>query len=242
MKMKLKKIFFCFLMLTATTSAVAQDFPYIAPTATYTKPDGTTDEGESVSGNAPLIGHFAANPANADEYDCYYEWRITMEGETEPYLIRYEEETEVTFNRAGTHDIVCYAKFTKGDEVYEYTEEYWAETPHLRCTVSSSKLEMPNAFSPNGDDRNDIYRAKKDKYQSIIEFHATIYNRWGQKLYEWDDISQGWDGTYHGSPVKEGVYFVVVKAKGADGIEYNIKRDVNLMRGYTERTSTSGQE
>lgn len=243
MKMKLKKIFFCILSLLATTYTFAQSYPFISPTAIYTKPDGTTEEGESVSSPAPVIGNFAANPSYEEGYDCYYEWRVTKEGQTEPWLIRYEEDTEVTFTISGTHHIVCYAKFTKGSEVYEYTEEYWStEQRPFSCTVSESKLEMPNAFSPNGDLRNDVYRAKKDKYQSIVEFHATIYNRWGQKLYEWSDITGGWDGTYRGSPCKEGVYFVVVKARGADGIEYNIKRDVNLMRGFTEHASNSSSE
>lgn len=43
-----------------------------------------------------------------------------------------------------------------------------------------------------------------------------------------------------GKDVAQGVYFVLVKAKGADGKEYNIKRDVNLLRGYTEGV-TGGQ-
>jgi hypothetical protein len=37
--------------------------------------------------------------------------------------------------------------------------------------------------------------------------------------------------------VKAGVYFVVINARGADGIEYEIRRDVNLLRGYTEETA-----
>ena len=49
----------------------------------------------------------------------------------------------------------------------------------------------------------------------------------------------GWDGTYRGKPVKEGVYFCLVKAKGADGVVYNIKRDVNLLRGYTEEQNSN---
>ena len=109
----------------------------------------------------------------------------------------------------------------------------------LRVTVSESKLEMPNAFSPNGDGYNDIYQAKEG-WQSIVEFHASIYNRWGQKLYEWDDPAGGWDGKFHGSDVKQGVYFVDVKAKGADGRKYHIRRDVNLLRGYHENGSSSG--
>ena len=51
-------------------------------------------------------------------------------------------------------------------------------------TTKISSLLMPNAFSPNGDGINDIYKPK-DGYRNIEEFHAYIYNRWGQKLYEW---------------------------------------------------------
>lgn len=100
-------------------------------------------------------------------------------------------------------------------------------------TLSTSTLLMPNAFSPNGDGINDIYKAKSG-HQGITDFHAYIYNRWGQKLFEWTDVDGGWDGTYKGKPVKQGVYFVLVKAKGSDGKTYNIKRDVNLLRGYSE--------
>ena len=52
--------------------------------------------------------------------------------------------------------------------------------------------------------------------------------------YEWDDPAGGWDGTSGGHDVAQGVYFMQVRAKGADGKTYNIRRDVNLLRGYTE--------
>ena len=129
--------------------------------------------------------------------------------------------------------------FTKGNDVIQYGQEYWSEQQPLRVTISESKLEMPNAFSPNGDGINDIYKAK-DGYQSLTEFHAYIFNRWGQKLYEWTNPADGWDGKYKGKDVAQGVYYVLVKAKGADGKTYNIKRDVNLLRGYTEGTNTGG--
>ena len=63
------------------------------------------------------------------------------------------------------------------DEEEDNTEE----------TTKVSSLLMPNAFSPNGDGINDIYKPK-DGYRNIEEFHAYIYNRWGQKLYEWTDL------------------------------------------------------
>ena len=103
--------------------------------------------------------------------------------------------------------------------------------------VLTSTLIMPNAFSPNNDKINDVYMVKS--YQNIVEFHAYIFNRWGQKLYEWTDLEGGWDGTYRGNDVKQGTYFVLVKAKGADGQTYNIRKDVNLLRGYTEGTSNN---
>ena len=103
--------------------------------------------------------------------------------------------------------------------------------------VLTSTLIMPNAFSPNNDKINDVYMVKS--YQNIVEFHAYIFNRWGQKLYEWTDLEGGWDGTYRGNDVKQGTYFVLVKAKGADGQTYNIRKDVNLLRGYTEGTSST---
>ena len=103
--------------------------------------------------------------------------------------------------------------------------------------VLTSTLVMPNAFTPNHDEINDIYKAKS--HQNIVEFRAYIFNRWGQKLYEWTDINAGWDGTYRGKDVKQGTYFVLVKAKGADGQDYNIRKDVNLLRGFTEGTSNS---
>ena len=100
-------------------------------------------------------------------------------------------------------------------------------------TGVESKLIMPNTFTPNGDGHNDIYKAKE--YHNLSEFRAYIFNRWGQKLYEWTDPAEGWDGTYHGSEVKTGVYFVLVKARGTDDVIYNIRKDVNLLRGDEQR-------
>ncbi|MCD8292082.1 MAG: gliding motility-associated C-terminal domain-containing protein [Prevotella sp.] len=212
------------------------EYPTINPTATYTTSDGE-EENSNMSGDAPLTGVFQTNPENVGVYNAYYEWRFTLQGESSPYLIRYEEDTEYTFTKAGTHSIVVYATFVNGNDTIAYTQEYWDEVGPLTVTISESKLEMPNAFSPNGDGINDIYKAK-DGYQSIVEFHAYIFNRWGQKIYEWNDPSGGWDGTYNGKDVKQGVYYVLVKAKGADGRTFNIKRDVNLLRGYNEESET----
>ena len=103
--------------------------------------------------------------------------------------------------------------------------------------MSESQLEFPNAFTPNGDGINDIFKAKEG-YKSIVSFEAAVFSRWGKKLYEWRDLDGGWDGRSGGHDVPDGAYYLVVKARGADGRNYNIKKVINILRGYTEEGST----
>jgi gliding motility-associated-like protein len=142
-------------------------------------------------------------------------------------MVRYEEDTEYTFMESGTTIVTLIVKLNdQGDQLGPYP---------IKVTVFESKLTFPNAFSPNGDDWNQTFKPKE--CQSIVDFHAYIFNRWGQKLYEWTDPNaDGWDGTYNGKDVKEGTYFILVKARGADGREYNIRKDVNLLRNYIQES------
>ena len=196
----------------------------VDPSAIYTNDDGTEIETSSdFSGQAPLSVSFRANPSDMEGYSPTYEWHFRMEGESKDMMVRYEENTEYTFTKAGTTRVTLFVKLDNNLEL---------DSTVIRVTVSESKLTMPNAFSPNGDGHNDVYKAKE--YQSLVEFHAYIFNRWGQKLYDWTNPAEGWDGTYNGKAVKDGVYYVLVKARGADGIVYNIRKDVNLLRGYTQ--------
>ena len=222
--MDFRQLFVLFLCIFAHNCAIAD----IIPTAVYTDANGerieTTDA--IADAQAPLDVEFRATITDIpDGEQPALEWRFIREGEQTPFVTRYEESTSYTFSESGTFVVSLYATF---DE---------ASAPELLgsiyVTISTSILEMPNAFSPNGDGVNDIYKAKSN-HRSIIEFHAYIFNRWGQKLFDWTNINEGWDGTAHGKPVKDGTYFVLVKAKGADGREYNIKMDVNILRTYIE--------
>ena len=206
--------------LFTSISASAQS---VEISAIYVDDNGVETETRSdFNGQAPLSVSFRANPMDMEGLEPTYEWHFRMEGESKDMMVRYEENTDYTFTQAGKTYITLYANLGNEEVV----------SSQICVTISESKLTMPNAFSPNGDGHNDIYKAKE--YQSIVEFHAYIFNRWGQKLFEWTNLADGWDGTHNGSPVKDGVYFVVVKARGADGIVYDIRKDVNLLRGYTQ--------
>lgn len=217
--------------------ALAQN---VSPTAAFTDENGDSTimtPGDSYSGSAPLTVHFSANSENTEGYQTYYEWRFYSESNTtSPLYTRYEENTDFTFTKAGTFKVSLIARFTAPDgNIIEFNEQ---DLQPFSVSISESELEMPNAFTPNGDGINDIYKPKSG-YKSIVKFDAYIFNRWGVKLYEWHDPSTGWDGTYHGTPVKDGVYYCLVKAEGADGRKFNIKKDVNVLRGYTEGTTVN---
>ena len=201
------------------------------PTAYYTVEGEDLESTDFITdAEDPLTFTFKANPSDLGELTPAYEWRFYKDGQLTPFLVRYEENTVYEFKESGTTTVSLYVS---------YDEETEPElVASIKVTISTSLLEMPNAFSPNGDGINDIYMAKTN-HKSLIEFHAYIFNRWGQKLFEWTNPDEGWDGTYKGSPVKAGVYFVLVKAKGADGRTYNIRRDVNLLRDYTEDSSSA---
>ena len=209
-------VFAMFVSLSASAQSVEISAIYIDDSGVE------TETRNDFSGQAPLSVSFRANPQDMEGLDPTYEWHLRMEGEGKDMMVRYEENTDYTFTKAGKTYVTLYANLGNEER----------DSSRICVTISESKLLMPNAFTPNGDTHNDVYKAKE--YQSIVEFHAYIFNRWGQKLFEWTNPAEGWDGNYNGSPVKEGVYFVVVKARGADGIVYNIRKDVNLLRGFTK--------
>lgn len=229
--MKRASITFFFLLacLAFSTNANSQN-PTISPIATFTDAENHESTDISFSGSAPIKASFSLNPTNHQGWNAHYEWRFYKEGKAEPYLVRYEENTEYIFLESGVNHVACYTTFINGKDTVNFLDDYWRDA-QFNITVYESKLEFPNAFSPNGDGINDIYRAKPG-YQSIIDFKAIIINRWGQKLYEWTTPSNGWDGTFRGKDVKAGTYYCIVKARGSDGREFNIKKDVNLMRDY----------
>lgn len=239
----MKKRTFLLLLATFCVQILAwgQTIPSINPQITYIDENGEEVTSTSASQSAPLDVTFTSGAENAEGWEAHYEWHFYKDGKRDqPYLIRYDEQTQYTFTEAGAHYIELFATFVQGTDTVAYTDEYWtSEGSPITISISESRLDMPNAFSPNGDGINDIYKAKEG-YQSLIEFHAYIFNRWGQKLYEWTNPADGWDGKYKGKDVAQGVYYCLVKAKGADGKKYNIKTDVNLLRGYTENGNSSG--
>ena len=99
----------------------------------------------------------------------------------------------------------------------EYGCEYTDSIELIRdCNL---RIFIPNAFSPNGDDMNDIFTITGALVNS---FQMTIYDRWGNEIFQTNDMSQGWNGTIKGGqPAPEGVYTYYIKYSGLIGSEQN---------------------
>lgn len=238
----MKKFFiFISLLLFCASTTMAQEIESPEPTALVVDSKGNLSDlsiGESFSGEAPVTVRFYANAREVDGYSLTCTWNFFREGEDTPYLVRHDLDVQIELRESGATTVmptITYTSLENSEIYWLFGDEHYGSP--FKIVLAESALEAPNAFSPNGDGINDFYNVFNVK--SIVEFHGAIYNRWGQELYRWgiDEMGVegiGWDGTYKGNPVSDGVYFVVIRAKGADGIEYEINRDVNLLRGYSE--------
>lgn len=90
---------------------------------------------------------------------------------------------------------------------------------------------VPNTFTPDGDEHNNIFLPIMTAGFSPATYEFYIYNRWGETVFESKDISVGWDGTYGGSMVQNGLYTWVIRFKDDDNDEkFQFAGHVNLMR------------
>lgn len=216
-----------------TIAAQSDDLPTANPVMTYTADDGQEVSETQYDGSAPFKATFKACPEHTGNYTSLYEWRFTRSGETASFLVRYDQDTEYEFLQSGTFSVELRVSFVQGTDTiaYEMDEPF-------SIAISESKLEVPNAFTPNGDGVNDVFRVKEG-YKSIVSFKAMVFDRWGKKLYEWTDPAGGWDGRSAGHAVPDGGYYLNIQARGADGKHYNIKKVINVLRGYTESGTTT---
>lgn len=179
-------------------------------------------------GSAPMKISFRANVEVPEDYTYFCEWYFSRGSNSTPALFRTEDSWDFTFDESGTFYYSLLVTFTNQQD----GKTIDMNAGDFVIKISESELKVPNAFSPNGDGINDVFKVT---YKSLIRFNAYVFNRWGQELYRWglNQIDEGWDGTAHGKSVKDGVYFIVIEAEGSDGIKYKHKGDINILRGYS---------
>lgn len=150
----------------------------------------------------------------------YHTWTIANVNDENNPIIRYTDDNiDYEFTKSGTYKIVLEVATDRSSCVNRSS---------VNVTISESYLEIPNFFTPGSSPGyNDEFKVK---YQSLNKFKCTIFNKWGNKLYEWTDPEQGWNGKYKGQYVSTGVYYYVIEAEGSDGIKYKKGGDINILR------------
>ena len=77
-----------------------------------------------------------------------------------------------------------------------------------------NELYIPNAFTPNGDDDNNVFFAYGLNIKTLT---MQIFSRWGELLYETNDKTKGWNGKYKEQFVEIGVYVYRIQCEWMDG-------------------------
>jgi len=90
------------------------------------------------------------------------------------------------------------------------------------------ELIIPNVFTPNGDGINDVFEIKANS--DIPSFNCIIFNRWGKLVYEYNSISDNWNGLINNTPATEGVYYFIVSGKNQCNQSFQQHGFINLFR------------
>ncbi len=112
--------------------------------------------------------------------------------------------------------------FPRQTTVYNITAERLANCPITKTSTVAIKncteiVFIPNAFTPNNDSRNDIFKAST--FRALQYYQLVIYNRYGQKIFESNNLSTGWDGTFKGSKQPTGGYTYRCSYRFAGGLQ-----------------------
>ncbi len=156
--------------------------------------------------NSPV--NFINQSTHAVSYAWYEEGR----------LLGTSEDLVRSFTRAGKHCITLVATNRCGDR---------DSVNHCLEITGDPLVFVPNAFSPNGDGLNDLFRIEGGNFK-LIAFD--IYNRYGQRIFNTSNNTKGWDGTFNGKRCDVGTYFYYIRYIEHDnGAEHVLKGDLALL-------------
>jgi gliding motility-associated-like protein len=166
-----------------------------------------------VTGSAPIDINFQSRPSDDG---AIVQWRIYRDGESTPLVTRNDLNTRYTFTSFGKYKVKLLV--TNGDCTHNDS---------ITIDVRESWLSVPNVFTPNGDGINDEFRVA---FRSLASFHIWVYTDSGQLVYESTDPRRGWDGRIGNRNAPMGTYFYIIRARGTDGVNWNKKGDVSIIR------------
>lgn len=123
--------------------------------------------------------------------------------------------------------ICYYIEAVESMNIYAYRE---ISRSNVACPVFTPIVYVPNAFTPNGDEFNQVFLPSVNLVE-INDYHFTIFDRWGQVIFQTNSVSEGWDGTIARSSkiAPNGTYMYVIQLKDGNQQELIKRGHVSLL-------------
>lgn len=201
----------CFDITLTSTSAIGcvYDTTFTSAVCTYPLPNAAFQPSPYFMLESSPVTNMNNSSTGAVEYSWYF-GDGTGSLEFEPTHI-YPEEV-------GTYEIILMATSDHG----------CIDTAMATVYVEEDLIYyVPNTFTPDGDGNNEVFRPVITSGMDPNYYHFYIYNRWGEAVFESQDIEDGWDGTVHGLVAQDGTYTWKIEFKST------VKRRVdNVVTGH----------
>jgi trimeric autotransporter adhesin len=170
---------------------------------------------------SPLLNAVYSIESCAEANDAYI--NLTVSGGTVPYSLLWNTgDTTVSLTSLipGTYTVIATDKQGCSD-----TRTIEIDASEVSCY--EPHIYLPNIFSPNGDGNNDLLFVRG---KGIVSLSLLIYDRWGEKIFETSDQSNGWDGTFRGKDMDAGVFFYFLRADLENGVKISNHGSITLVK------------
>lgn len=102
-------------------------------------------------------------------------------------------------------------------------------TDNVTVTVVPDCVKVLNAFTPNGDGQNDVWRVTTGAV-CTKQIAVAVFNRYGGQVFKHDNYQNNWDGTYNGKPVADGTYYYTITFTTITDKKVFMRGDVTIIR------------
>ncbi len=186
-----------------------------------TNPPVSQVNGSPLNGDAPLIVNFTNTSSNGEDY----EWNFGNGNSTTATDLSGQTQT---YDTPGTYQVMLVTNQGNcSDTSYVTVVVNEPPVPPIPPVIVPVNINVPNVFTPNGDDANDFFEFD---LLNIKEIHVEVVNRWGEVVFSSDAVDFKWDGTVGSLDASEGVYTYTYTAKGAQDENLEGQGFVQLFR------------
>lgn len=121
--------------------------------------------------------------------------------------------------------------YGEGMYVLQVSNECGSFTDSIDVGRKDCSVWFPSGFTPNGDGLNDLARVRGKHLPDLADFQIMIVNRFGERVFESRDYTQGWDGTYKGQPAEMSTYYYLIQYRITGNQQKELmKGDLTLLR------------